>query len=92
MVKYIYLIKNVKQEKLREENNMEQIYDILEELRPEFDFRESDNFVEDGYLDSFDIISLVSELEERFEIKIDGLDLIPENFESIESIKKLIEK
>lgn len=92
MVKYIYLIKNVKQEKLREENNMEQIYDILEELRPEFDFRESDNFVEDGYLDSFDIISLVSELEERFEIKIDGLDIIPENFESIESIKKLIEK
>ena len=71
---------------------MEQIYDILEELRPEFDFRESDNFVEDGYLDSFDIISLVSELEERFEIKIDGLDIIPENFESIESIKKLIEK
>ncbi len=71
---------------------MEEIYLILEDLRPEFSFRESDNFVEDGYLDSFDIVSLVSILEEKYNIIIDGLDVLPENFESVEAIIKLIQK
>ena len=42
---------------------MEKIYEILQDLRPEFDFHSSENFIEDGYLDSFDLVSLVSELE-----------------------------
>lgn len=46
----------------------EKVLSILKEIRPEFDFEESDNFVEDGYLDSFDIVTLVSELETAFEI------------------------
>lgn len=71
---------------------MEIVYKILEDLRPEFDFRESDSFVEDGFLDSFDIVSLVSEIEERFSISIDGLDVLPENFESVDAIVRLIEK
>ena len=71
---------------------MEEIYLILEDLRPEFSFRESDDFVEDGYLDSFDIVSLVSILEEKYNIIIDGLDVLPENFESVEAIIKLIQK
>lgn len=71
---------------------MEEIYAILEELRPEFDFRESDNFVEDGYLDSFDIISIISTVEEKYNISIDGLDVLPENFETVEAIVKLINK
>lgn len=71
---------------------MEEIYLILEDLRPEFSFRESDDFVEDGYLDSFDIVSLVSILEEKYNIIIDGLDVLPENFGSVEAIIKLIQK
>lgn len=71
---------------------MNEIYEILKDLRPEFDFEESENFVEDGYLDSFDIVSIISILEEKYGIKIDGLDVIPENFESIESIMSLISK
>lgn len=71
---------------------MEEIYKMLEELRPEFDFRESDNFIDDGYLDSFDLVTLISELEEQFHISIDGLDIIPENFESADTIHKLIKK
>ncbi len=69
---------------------MEQLYKILEELRPEFDFREDVNFIEEGMLDSFDIISLVDEIEENYCIKIDGLDIIPENFETIDKISSLI--
>lgn len=71
---------------------MEQIYSILEEVRPEFDFRESENFIEDGYLDSFDIVSLISIIEEKYNISIDGLDIIPENFCSVDAIMGLIEK
>ncbi len=47
---------------------METIYKILEEIRPEFDFKESEDFIEDGYLDSFDIVAVVSELETAFGI------------------------
>lgn len=71
---------------------MEQIYKILEELRPEFDFRESNDFIEDGYLDSFDIVSVVTELEATFGILIDGLDIIPENFRNIQAICDVVKK
>lgn len=71
---------------------MDQIFNILAELRPEFDFKESTDFIEDGYLDSFDIVSLVSELEEQFNVKIDGLEIVPENFGSVEAIAALVKK
>ena len=70
----------------------EKIYSILSQLRSEFNFRESNNFVEDGYLDSFDIVTLVSEIENKFNVMIDGLDIIPENFESVDAICALIDK
>lgn len=71
---------------------MDKIYEILNDLRPEFDFRESKNFIEDGLLDSFDIVTLVSELEEKFDIMIDALDIVPEKFGSVEAIAELIKK
>ncbi len=71
---------------------MDKILEILTELRPEFDFSTSGNFIDDGYLDSFDVIALVSELEETFHIMIDGLDVLPENFCSLEAIAALVRK
>ena len=70
----------------------EEILKMLEELRPEFDFTESDDFVMDGLLDSFDIISLSSMLEEKYEIIIDGLDIVPENYSSVDAIIALVKK
>ena len=70
----------------------EKIISILSGLRPEFDFETSSDYIEDGMLDSFDIVSLVTELEENFDINIDGEDIIPENFSSVRSIQSLIEK
>ena len=70
----------------------EKIISILSELRPEFDFTESVNFIEEGMLDSFDIVNLVDELETQFDFKIDGTDVIPENFSSSDSIAAVIEK
>ena len=71
---------------------MEKIYSILEDLRPEFDFHTSSNFIEDGLLDSFDMVALISELESAYDILIDALDIIPENFSSVEAIAGIVEK
>ena len=71
---------------------MEQIKKILTEIRPEFDFESSSDFIEDGYLDSFDLVTLVAELDETFNISIDGLDIVPENFMSVETIAEVVKK
>jgi len=71
---------------------MKRIRNILLELRPEFDFEESTDFIDDGFLDSFDMVSLVSSLEEEFGILIDALDIVPENFSSVEAIAVVVHK
>ena len=70
----------------------DKIYLILENIRPEIDFRSITNFITNGYLDSFDIVSLVAALDEEFKISIDGIDIIPDNFETIDSISSLVKK
>lgn len=71
---------------------MDDIKLMLQELRPEVDFASSKDFVSDGLLDSFDVISLVTMLEDHFEIMIDALDILPENFSQVEAISELVEK
>jgi acyl carrier protein len=71
----------------------DKIVSILNEIRPEFDFNEpTENFIEAGMLDSFDLVTLVTSLDETFEISIDGTDILPENFSNIESISNLLNK
>ena len=70
----------------------EKIIAILSDLRPEFDFTEEVDFIEEGMLDSFDVVNLVTELDSTFGISIDGVDILPENFASIESIENLLKK
>lgn len=69
-----------------------EILEILKELKPEEDFQNSESFIDDELLDSFDVITLMSMLEEKYGIVIDGLDIVPENFESIETIIRLINR
>ena len=69
---------------------MERILAILKEIHPETDFEKSEDFIQDELLDSFDVIELVAGLEETFGITIDGLDILPENFNTLETIKKII--
>lgn len=68
------------------------IVEILNEIRPEFDFGIETNFISQAMLDSFDLITLVTELDEAFDISIDGTDILPENFETIEAIEALLKK
>ncbi|MBQ8084680.1 MAG: acyl carrier protein [Lachnospiraceae bacterium] len=71
---------------------MQDVLDILTEIKPEFDFSDSSDFIADGMLDSFDIINLCDLLEEKYNVTIDGLDILPENFTSLNSIQSLIIK
>ena len=70
----------------------EKVLEILSNIRPEFDFSENLNFIEEGMLDSFDVVTLVADLDSTFGISIDGVDIVPENFSSIESIINLLKK
>lgn len=70
----------------------EKILKILQDIRPELDFTESNNFIEDGYLDSFDMVALVSALDKEYGVSILGEDIVPENFSNIENIIKIINK
>ena len=70
----------------------QQIINILQEIRPEFDFTEDVNFIEEGMVDSFDVVNIVAELEETFGVSIDGLDVVPENFSTVDSIITLLKK
>jgi acyl carrier protein len=71
---------------------MSEVIDILSSIRPEIDFSSSTDFIEDGYLDSLDIVTLVSELDKKYAISIDGMDIVPENFNNVESINILLRK
>jgi acyl carrier protein len=68
------------------------IINILNKIRPEFDFNIESNYITQGMLDSFDLITLVTELDESFGISIDGTDIIPDNFESADAIEVLLKK
>lgn len=69
---------------------MEELTGILEEIRPDIDFTKEKKLIDNGVLDSFDIISIVGELNMHYEIEINVEDLLPENFNSIEAMHELI--
>lgn len=71
---------------------MKTIAEILKEIRPEFDFTGSSDFIADGMLDSFDMMTLVSALDKQYGISIAGTDIVPENFKNLQTIETLLRK
>lgn len=72
---------------------MEKLYKILEGIRSDIDFRNNTvKLIDDGLLDSFDIIAIIGELNEAFEVEISVEELLPENFNSPEAMMDLIHK
>ncbi len=71
---------------------MKTLADILKEIRPEFDFTTSQDFIADGMLDSFDVVTLVSTLDKTHGISIEGVDILPENFKNLQTIETLLRK
>lgn len=71
---------------------MEQLLTILEELKPGVDFEGNKRLIDDGILESLEIITLASELNDEFDIEITVADVLPENFNSAEAIWSMIER
>lgn len=69
---------------------MDDIIEVLKGIRPDIDVN-SETLVDDGWLDSFDIVTLVSELIDNFNVEISVEDIIPDNFNSVKAINALIE-
>lgn len=67
------------------------VLEIMLNARPDVDFESETKLIDEGILDSFDIISIVSDLNEEFEINITVNELEAENFNSLEAIVKLVE-
>lgn len=71
---------------------MEKLLEILEEIKPGVDYENIDTLINDRYLDSLSILSLISELEDEFDIVIPTVEIIPDNFNSVKSMMALINK
>lgn len=71
---------------------MEQLLAILNELHPDVDFAATEDLIDDGILDSLDIVTLVTEIHSEFDVTIPAEEIIPENFNSVEAIMALIER
>ena len=69
---------------------MDKILEILKGIRPDVDFVNEKKLIDGKVLDSFDIISIVGEFNEAFDIEIDVEDLEPDNFNTVEAMQELI--
>ena len=70
----------------------EDLREILEEIRPDIDFDNETELIDGGVLESMDIVAIVGEIKDAFDVTIGIEDLIPENFNSEEAILALIER
>lgn len=71
---------------------MDELLDILKELKPDVDFEKEEGLIDNAILDSFDIVELINRLKEAFDIDITPAEIIPENFNSAKSLQAMIEK
>ena len=69
-----------------------ELREILEETRPDIDFDAETQLIDGGILDSFDIVTLVAEINARLDIAIPAEELIPENFNSADALLELLER
>lgn len=71
---------------------MEKLLELLKGVRPDVDFENETALIDDGLLDSFDVVSIISEIDDVFGVQIRINELDPENFNSVEAIWNLIRK
>ena len=71
---------------------MNELLEILNGLHPEVDFETCESLIDDKILDSFDIIAIISEINEEFDVTISAEYIVPENFKSAKAVYALIQK
>ena len=71
---------------------MEELLTILRDMHPDVDFETQEHLIDDMILDSLDIVSLISEISEEFDVTITAKDIIPANFNSAKALYELIQR
>ena len=71
---------------------MDELLPILAELKPDVDFKKETGLIDNAILDSFDIVQLVQQLNDAFDIEIGAENIVPENFNSAEAIWNMVQK
>ena len=71
---------------------MDTLLEILQELHPDIDFDKHQTLIDDGVIDSFDIVTLVAEINDKLDVTIGAEELIPENFNSYSALKSLVDR
>ncbi len=71
---------------------MEELLEILNELKPTVDWENEEDLVKRGLLTSMEIVRLVVEINDNFDVELTPIDVVPENFYSVKTILALIEK
>lgn len=71
---------------------MEELIDLLKDIKDDVDFEHSTTLIDDRELDSFDIIQIVAALNDEYDIKIPASDIIPKNFNSAKAIYDMVQR
>ena len=71
---------------------MEELLEILRDLHPDVDFETEEGLIDNGILDSLDIVNLISEISENFDVTITAKDILPENFNSARALWELVRR
>lgn len=71
---------------------MEELLTILNEIQPDVDYLHCEDLIDGHYLDSLDILSLVAEIEDTFDITVPTVEIIPDNFNSAQSLWAMIQR
>ena len=71
---------------------MDEVIEILEEIQPDADYETCEPLIDDGILDSFAILSIISELEDAFDIRITPAEIIPANFNSTRALYAMVQR
>lgn len=71
---------------------MDKLIAILNELHPDVDFETETGLIDNGVLDSFDVVTIAAEVDDAFDVQIPAEELMPENFNSAQALYALIQR
>ena len=71
---------------------MDRLIEILGDIQPDVDYENCTNLIDGHFLSSLDIISLIAELEDEYDITVPAVEIVPANFNSVEAMRKMIER
>ena len=70
----------------------QQLLDLLRDMHPEVDFETAEGLIDRKVLTSFDVVSIVAELSETYDVELGAVDIVPENFNSARALFALIQR